>query len=96
MTTSVASANWALSQTFYRERLYEHMGLDTVDDAVGFVQDYFMRRDANDLLAMLTTWQNADISRNERFGGDFEAALSSITSRAIVMPCTTDLYFRRR
>ena len=86
-------AGWALSQTFYRERLYEHMGLETIEDSVGFVQDYFMRRDANDLLAMLSTWQHADISRNERFGGDFEAALASITCRAIVMPCTTDLYF---
>lgn len=53
------------------------------------------RRDANDLLALLWTWQQADISANERFNGDFEAALRAITPRAIVMPCETDLYYMR-
>lgn len=52
-----------------------------------------MRRDANDLLAMLWTWQHADISNHDRFNGDLERALSSIIPRAIIMPGQTDLYF---
>jgi homoserine O-acetyltransferase len=45
------------------------------------------------MLAQLWTWQNADISRNTLYNGDFTAALRAITARAIVMPCRTDLYF---
>jgi homoserine O-acetyltransferase len=45
---------------------------------------------------MLWTWQHADISRNATFNGDFQAALGAIRARAIVMPATTDLYFRVR
>ena len=51
---------------------------------------------ANDLLAMICTRQHADISANPQFNGDFAAALGAIRTRAIVMPCTTDLYFRMR
>lgn len=86
-------AGWMFSQTFFRERTHAAMGLATIEDVVHFAQQYFMRRDANDLLAMLWTWQHANIADNERFFGDFDAALGSIGARAIVMPCATDLYF---
>ncbi len=86
-------AGWVFSQAFFRERAYEGMGLASVEDVVRMMQSYFMRRDANDLLAMAWTWQHADISRNARFEGNFEAALRAITPRAIVMPGETDLYF---
>ena len=43
--------------------------------------------------AMLWTWQNADISANSKFNGDFDAALEAISCKAIVMPSRTDLYF---
>ena len=42
---------------------------------------------------MLWTWQHADISKNAIYDGDFAAALSAISARAIVMPGSTDLYF---
>ena len=42
---------------------------------------------------MLRTWQNADISLNDKYNGDFAAALRAIRARAIVMPGRTDLYF---
>ena len=42
---------------------------------------------------MLWSWQNADISANERYGGDFGRALGAIRARALVMPCRHDLYF---
>ena len=87
-------AGWLWSQTFFRERLYEHLGLQSVEDVVRFTQNYFLQNDANDLLAMAATWQNADISANALYANNFDAALEAIHCRAIVMPSTSDLYFR--
>ena len=87
---------WAFSQDFFREEEYRKMGLASMEDVVRFLEGFFRRRDANDLLTMLHTWQSADISANPRFGRDFTAALGAIRARAIVMPCETDLYFRVR
>jgi homoserine O-acetyltransferase len=89
-------AGWAFSQDFLREGEYRKMGLTSMEDAVRFLEGYFRRNDANDLLAMLWTWQHADISANSRYNGDFTAALGAIRARAIVMPSETDLYFRVR
>jgi homoserine O-acetyltransferase/O-succinyltransferase len=89
-------AGWAFSQDFFREREYCKMGLASMEDAVRFLEGYFRRNDANDLLAMLWTWQHADISANRSYNGDFAATLGAIRARAIVMPSETDLYFRVR
>ncbi len=86
-------AGWMFSQAFFRDAHYRALGLADLEAVVRFAQAYFMRRDANDLLAMLWTWQHADISANTRFAGDFTAALGAIRARAIVMPGETDLYF---
>ena len=88
-------AGWALSQDFYREELYLKLGFSSLEDfLISGWEANFQRRDANDLLAMLWTWQHADISANELYGGDLAKALAAITARAIVMPSETDLYFR--
>jgi len=87
-------AGWALSQAFYRERLWAGLGYSSLEDFL--VQGWegnFLRRDANNLLAMLWTWQHADISANEKYGGDLAKALGAIRAKAIVMPSETDLYF---
>ena len=89
-------AGWLFSQDFFREQEYRKMGLASVEDATRFLEGYFRRRDANDLLAMLWTWQHTDISANPMCKGDFTAALGAIRARAVVMPCETDLYFRVR
>jgi homoserine O-acetyltransferase len=89
-------AGWVYSQDFYRQREHTRMGLSSIDDVLRFSEQRYRARDANDLLAMLWTWQHADISANERFEGDLGAALSAIRARAIVMPSQTDLYFRVR
>ena len=89
-------AGWAFSQDFFREQEYRKMGLASLEDVVRFMEGRFRRRDANDLLAMLWTWQHADISANPRYKGDLPAALGAIRARAIVMPSETDLYFRVR
>ncbi|MBM4257035.1 MAG: alpha/beta fold hydrolase [Deltaproteobacteria bacterium] len=87
---------WAFSQDFFREQEYRKMGFASQEDSVRFLEGYFRKRDANDLLAMLWTWQHADISANDMYKGDFAAALRAIKARAIVMPGETDLYFRVR
>ena len=87
-------AGWVFSQAFFREELYRDLGMEKAEDAIGFMKDYFYRREANDLLGMLATWQAADISSNSRFEGNFDKALQAISARAIVMPSKTDLYFR--
>lgn len=86
-------AGWMFSQGFFRDEAYRELGLQSLEDLVRFVEAYFRRRDANDLLSLLATWQAADISANERFRGDLRAALKAIHCPAIVMPGETDLYF---
>lgn len=87
-------AAWLFSQDFFRERIYEQLGLASPEDVVRFAQNYFLANDANNLVAMARTWLNGDISANQRFKEDFSAALAAITCPAIVMPGDTDLYFR--
>ncbi len=90
-------AGWFLSQAFYREGL--HLGTfagQAVPSMAVFLEligAVFGAFDANDLLAMLATWQAADVAAHPRFGGDVDRALGAITARALVMPCATDLYF---
>ncbi len=64
------------------------------DFLVGFWEGFFLDgRDANNLLTMLWTWQNGDISKTPGFDGTYEEALATIEARAIVMPAQKDLYF---
>jgi homoserine O-acetyltransferase/O-succinyltransferase len=88
-------AGWGFSQAFYREQLdIEALGYSSLEDfLVAFWEGGFLSTDANDLLAMLWTWQHGDISANSLYQGNFELALSSIKAKAIVMPGVTDLYF---
>jgi len=87
-------AGWGLSQAFYREEVWRRLGHSSLEDfLVGSWEGGFRRHDANDLLAMLWTWQHADISANEPYGGNLPKALAAITADAIVMPSETDLYF---
>ncbi len=87
-------AGWALSQAFYRERLYEGIGFSSLEDfLVRSWEANFLRRDAHDLLASLETWYQSDIADNEIYRGDLDRALGAISARAIIMPSLTDLYF---
>ena len=88
-------AGWAWSQTFFRQQLdRDRLGLPSMEAFLSQAwEPSFQAHDANDLLAMLATWQAADISADPRFGGDLVRALAAITARAVVMPCRTDLYF---
>ena len=87
-------AGWALSQAFYRKELYRRLGFASVEDfLVGFWEDLFLKRDANNMLALIWSWQNSDISANPLYQGNFEKALAAIQAKAVVMPGRTDLYF---
>jgi homoserine O-acetyltransferase/O-succinyltransferase len=87
-------AGWGRSQAFYREERWREAGYRSREEFVReFYLESFAAEDANDLLAVLWTWQHADVSDDPQFGGDLARALGSVTARALVMPSATDLYF---
>jgi homoserine O-acetyltransferase len=87
-------AGWGLSQPFYMQALWRELGYSSLEDfLVAFWEGFFLPKDANNLLAMLWSWQHGDISDNPVFKGDFKAALGAIRAKAIVMPGEMDLYF---
>jgi len=88
-------AGWAMSQSYYREARWRDAGFSSLEDyLVRFWETNYLRRDANNLLAHIATWQQGDISANAMYQGDFERALGAIEADALVMPCDQDLYFR--
>ncbi len=90
-------AGWALSQSFYRDRVHESLGYPDVSAFLEQTWDKtFLHRDPHNLLSLLDTWQDCDISANDRFNGDLAAALGAITARTVHMASSTDLYFRAR
>jgi homoserine O-acetyltransferase len=88
-------AGWGFSQAFLRQRLdMESMGYGSLEDFITqFWEGDFLKKDANNILSMMWSWQYGDISANPLYKGDFDRALGSITAKAIVMPGRTDLYF---
>lgn len=52
-----------------------------------------MTQDPENLLVMIQTWQNGDVSKQEPYNGDFEKALAAIKAKTLVLPAKTDLYF---
>jgi homoserine O-acetyltransferase/O-succinyltransferase len=86
-------AGWAYSQAFFRRGLYEALEFASPGDLLDAWARAHAGWDANDLLAMLWTWQHADASAHGAYRGDLARALGAIEARAIVMPCRTDLYF---
>lgn len=87
-------AGWGLSSAFYRRELYRDAGYNSLEDFIVLDWEAFLLRcDANDLLAMLNAWQQADISDNTLYKGDLKRALRSIRARTLIMPSLTDMYF---
>ncbi len=86
-------ASWAYSAQFFRDELYRRLGYETLEHFLTFWEDDHANRNGFDLLAMLWTWENADIGKVPPFAGDRAQALSSIRAQTIVMPCDKDLYF---
>jgi homoserine O-acetyltransferase len=90
-----AYAAWAMSAQFYREGLHLRHGASDIE---AYIERQwagnFLRCDANDLLAMLDTWQHADVACDPAAGtGDWRSALRRVTAPTIVMPSRSDMYF---
>lgn len=87
-------ASWAASQVFYRQRMYRELGYSDLEDyLLRAWEASYRRRDPLDLLSMLRTWIDSDVSNGPRHDGDLARALGSIRAKALVMPSATDLYF---
>jgi homoserine O-acetyltransferase len=76
-------------------RVYAELGSTSLEDfLVGFWEGFFLdRRDPNNLLTMLWTWQKGNIGNTPGFDGDQVAALKSIKADVISLPAEKDLYF---
>jgi homoserine O-acetyltransferase len=87
-------AGWAFSQPFYKEELYRQMGFGSLPDFLtGFWEQRYARRDPNNLISLLRTWQLNDVAAAPESGGTLARALGSIKAKATVMAAQTDLYF---
>jgi homoserine O-acetyltransferase len=87
-------ATMALSQDFYRDRLWAGLGFSSLEDfLVRSWEASFLHRDPANLLSMIDTWAASDIAANATFGGDLDAALRAIRAPTMIMPSTTDFYF---
>ncbi|BBX64212.1 homoserine O-acetyltransferase [Mycobacterium saskatchewanense] len=85
-----AYAAWAFSAAYYGDELWRADSFHGLDDILDrWAEDHIAWNPA-DLLTMLRTWQSA----NPRQPGlTIQDSLAAITARAVVMPCTTDMYF---
>ncbi|MCG7198367.1 alpha/beta fold hydrolase [Marinobacter pelagius] len=86
-------AGWAYSQAFYRRELYRNLGFASIEQVLSFWERDHQAQDANDLLAVLDTWQSGDISDNPVLGGDYLGALARLSMPTAMLPGSTDLYF---
>ncbi len=58
---------------------WKEMGFKSLDDfLVNFWEKFFLAREANNLLCMLSTWWHGNIGNTEGFDGNLETALASI------------------
>lgn len=93
-TFSSIYAGWGFSEPFYREEVFAVFGAESIEEFIEiFWEPFFLKCDANDLLAQLRTWYHNDLGDHANFRGDFDAALGSITARTIIMNAETDRYF---
>jgi homoserine O-acetyltransferase/O-succinyltransferase len=86
-------ASRAYGPDFLRKQDYHRLGFDSIDALLDWWEQDHLAMDHHDLLVVLAMWERADIADNERFGGNGEAALSSLTMPVLMMPSSTDQYF---
>ena len=87
--------NWALaglSPELFNGELWRNVGFSSLDDfLVGFLENYFLPMDPNNLLSQLWKHKSADVSRIT--GGDLTQAMSRVEAKVFVMPIDTDMIF---
>ncbi|KAK4615338.1 Homoserine O-acetyltransferase [Fulvia fulva] len=85
-------STWALSPEWFRQKSWEASGFDNLEAYLG--ARWSGPADANDLLALLWTWQQGDIGvYHPDDGGDLTKTLARIKARCLIMPSRTDQYF---
>ena len=88
------AATMAWSQDWFRQGSYRDAGANTLEEFLAGTAGFFETWVPADLYAQTLTWMAADVSANENFNGDMNAALGAIKARTLLMPCDTDMYFR--
>ena len=89
-------AAWGLSQGFYKQELWRSMGFESLEGFVaGFWERRYGRRDANNLLSMIRTWEMNDLAATPGINGSAARALASIRAKATILASATDLYFTK-
>lgn len=84
---------WALSQGWFREKCWEQAGYKDLEAYLEANWSGGMG-DANDLLALLWTWQHGDITvYHKEDQGDLAKTLGRIKACCLIMPSRTDQYF---
>ncbi len=87
-------AGWGFTEPFFRTEAFRQFGADSSESFVErFWEPAFLQHDTNDLLGLLRTWFDGDISNGPAYGGDLAKALGAIKARAVVMPGELDRYF---
>ncbi|MFC9884252.1 alpha/beta fold hydrolase [Streptomyces libani] len=88
-------AGWGTSHPFWARQTYRELGFATREDYLtGFWEEFFVAGPATaDLLAMVRTWESADVGATPGAGGSAEAALASVTAEAVVLPGALDQCF---
>uniref|UniRef100_UPI0018D0441E alpha/beta fold hydrolase n=1 Tax=Streptomyces clavuligerus TaxID=1901 RepID=UPI0018D0441E len=88
-------AGWGTSRSFWGRRAHRELGFATREEYLtGFWEQVFLSGPgAADLLTMVRTWENTDVGATPGAGGSVEAALASVTARAVVLPGALDVCF---
>lgn len=80
------------SVKFFKEELYKKIGFATQQDfRAGFMENYFLPMDPNNLLCMAWKWQQGDVSRLTN--GDMASALGRIQAKVFVISIDEDMLF---
>lgn len=89
-----AYSAWLTSPEWFEKELYKSMGYETLSDwDLDATGNNYHSWHPDDLLAMVSMWQRGDVTSIS--GHTFlENALAQIKARVLVMPCSTDQYFR--
>jgi homoserine O-acetyltransferase len=87
-------AGWGLTQNFYKYSIWKELGYSSLENfIVEFWEAFFLKRDIENLKALIYTWQTGDISDNPKYNGDFNLALKSISANIYILSPENDLYF---
>jgi homoserine O-acetyltransferase len=74
---------WTYSATFFRDGFYRSLGFESIDALSADLENYYLEKDANDILAMLSTYKTSSLELPN---------LKNITAKTIYMPCDHDMF----